>query len=41
MKKLSLIIVIAALLMSCSHTFTPERAANTGGKTCRDKHRIR
>ena len=41
MKKLSLIIVIAALLMSCSHTFTPHQAANSGGKTCKDRHRIK
>lgn len=41
MKKLSLIIVIAALLVSCNRSFTPERAANTGGKTCRDRHRIK
>jgi PBP1b-binding outer membrane lipoprotein LpoB len=41
MKKLSLVILIAALLTSCNQYFTPERAANTGGKTCRDRHIIR
>lgn len=41
MKKLMLILTVAALLVSCNRSFTPERAANTGGKTCRDKHRIR
>jgi hypothetical protein len=41
MKKLILILTVAALLVSCSRSFTPYKAANTGGKNCRDKHRIR
>jgi hypothetical protein len=40
MKKL-IVLVILISLISCNRSFTPERAANTGGKTCRDKHRIR
>lgn len=41
MKKLLLILTIAALLMGCTRYYTPEQAANTGGKTCKDRHRIR
>ncbi len=39
--KMSLIIVVAALLVGCNPTFTPYQAANTGGKTCKDRHRIK
>ena len=41
MKKLTILIVVAALLVSCNRYFSPERAAKTGGKTCKDRHRIR
>jgi hypothetical protein len=41
MKKLIILTVVAALLVSCNRSFTPERAAMTGGKTCKDRHRIR
>jgi hypothetical protein len=41
MKKLMLIVLIASILVGCNRSFTPHQAANTGGKTCKDRHRIR
>ena len=41
MKKLTILVVVAALLVSCNRAFTPERAAMTGSKTCKDRHRMR
>lgn len=41
MKKLIVLVILISLVSCTNRYFTPERAANTGGKTCRDKHRIR
>jgi hypothetical protein len=41
MKKLIILTIFLALLTSCNRSFTPERAAMTGGKTCKDRHRMR
>ena len=40
--KLLLVLTITVLLTSCTNRyFTPEKAAKSGGKTCRDRHIIR
>lgn len=42
MKKVILFsLIIIIIFSSCARTFTPYQAANTGGKTCKDRHRIR
>ena len=40
-KKFVTLFIIVVLLGSCTTTYTPFKAANTGGKTCKKRHMIR
>jgi hypothetical protein len=39
--KIAIILMAAAWLTSCARDFSPAKAASSGGKTCKDRHRIR
>lgn len=41
MKKFVTLFVIMVMLVGCTTTYTPYKAANTGGKTCKKRHIIR
>lgn len=41
MKKLLIPFLLILLLQSCVTTYSPYKAANTGGKKCSKPHRIR